>query len=157
MRVVSIFLHCMSIFPQMSNCSFNTLDTRLLFCLVNFLVWELLAELAPVLFFSWEDVVSLQTCLVWLYSRQLIKAAQANLRVRPPFPSLLSFPGDWLPLASSKGIIRCLMTRWGPEEGQFPSLGLLMCRQTVQYNWPLVCRWKEATNQNNYSLDSATA
>ena len=104
----------------------------------------------------WEDVVPLQTCLLWLYTGQLIKAtnvSQLGLTWEWDLPSFprLSSPGAWLPLAPGKGIIRCLMTRWGPEEGQIPSLRLLMCGQTMQPRWPLVCRWKEAANQINYS------
>lgn len=48
----------------------------------------------------WWDVASLQTCLVWLYTGQLIKAAKCEpapnrLKIRPPFLSLLMLPW-WL-------------------------------------------------------------
>lgn len=128
----------------------------LLCWLIDFLVWELLAALATVLFFPCERMLFPCRPARFDYTRDSwSKHGKWASPVKPENTTVLPFPSSpplvpdfLLPLA--KGIIRCLMTRWGPEEGQSTSLRLLMCGQPVQPRWPLVCRWKEAANQINY-------
>lgn len=119
----------------------------------NVPVWLLLWESPPALRRAADSVV-----LMWWWRRfpaDLLGSitlrtadqsgegapARLNLRIRPPFLSLPCSPGDWLPPASSKGIIESLMTWWGPEEGHFPGPTLLMCGQTAQPRWPLNPTW----------------